>query len=219
MSHTRSVRVAVVTGQHAYDVPRFQALLRSLPGVDAYPQHMEDFAASAGAVRSWYDAVLFYHFHQVTPSAEQGGAGKAMAEALAQLGQGEQGIVVLHHALLAFRDWPLWSEIVGISERGFGYHVNQTVRTEIAAADHPIAAGLEPWEMVDETYTMSDAGAGNDVLLTTEHPQSMRTLAWARRHARARVFCYASGHDDQTYANPSFRTILARGILWAAGSI
>jgi hypothetical protein len=214
---TTRVRIAVVTGRHPYEVPGLHDALRSLDGVLAYPQSMEDFSANAGGFRERYEAVVFYHMHMEMPGDEQGWWEQGHREALERLGETSQGIVVLHHALLAYPKWPLWSELVGIEDRSFGYHFAQTVRTEIADPDHPITQGLSPWEMVDETYTMNDAGEGSHVLLTTDHEKSMRTLAWTRQYRNARVFCYESGHDTQTYADPNFRTVLARGIRWAAG--
>jgi uncharacterized protein len=211
------LHVAVVTGQHPFDVPGFAALWRALPGIDAYIQHMDDYVADTAQVRQLYDIVVFYNFHQATPSSE--GSEGRMKAALEDLGATSQGIVVLHHALLAFRQWPLWSEIVGVSNRGFGYYPNQALQIQVAAPHHPITHDLDPWEMVDETYTMDDAGAGNEVLLTTDHPRSMRTIAWTRAYRQARVFCYESGHDNVTYANAGFRLVLARGIQWAAGRL
>jgi type 1 glutamine amidotransferase len=55
------------------------------------------------------------------------------------------------------------------------------------------------------------------VLLTTDHPKSMKTLGWVRQHRNARVFCLQSGHDGVTWASPEFRTVLERGIRWCAG--
>jgi type 1 glutamine amidotransferase len=66
---------------------------------------------------------------------------------------------------------------------------------------------------------MDEAGPDCHVLLTTDHPKSLRTLAWTRQHNKSRVFVLASGHDQKTYANPNFRTVLLRGIQWAAGRI
>ena len=37
--------------------------------------------------------------------------------AIEHLGQTGQGIVILHHALLAYPQWPVWREIVGIADR------------------------------------------------------------------------------------------------------
>jgi hypothetical protein len=210
-------RVAVVTGGHSYDVMNFRRLFRDLDGIDAYVQHLDDFCSSSEAVRDGYDAVVFYTFMQETPTDED----RAWYEgtpraAMEHLGATDQGIVVLHHALLVYRGWSLWSDLVGIEERGFGFHPDQTLAVEIAAPDHPITQGLAPFTLVDETYTVDDAGAGCEILLTTDHPKSMRTLAWTRRYRNARVLCYESGHDNQTWTNPGFRAVLTRGILWAA---
>ena len=210
------VRTAVVTGHHPFDVPAFRDLFCGLEGVDPYIQHMEDFACSSPETRAAYDVVLFYNMHMETPG--EGGPWYAgnMGTALEELGRAAQGIVVLHHAILAFPQWPLWSEIVGIEDRSFGYYYGETVRSEIVRPEHPIVAGFEPWEMVDETYTMASAEAGSEVLITYDHPHSMKTIAWTRQHKDARVFCYEAGHDNLAYADLSFREVLRRGILWSA---
>ncbi len=217
---SENVKTAVVTGGHSFDVLGFHKLFRGLVGVDAYIQHIDDFASSKAPVRDSYDVVLFYFFMQDGPTDEglPWYAGRPKT-ALEHLGETEQGIVVLHHGLLAYRGWPVWSEIVGVRERGFGYTPNQQIRVEIANPDHPITQGLSDWDMIDETYTMADAGVGSEILLTTTHPQSMRTLAWTRTYKNARVFCFESGHDNRAFANPGFRAMLTRGIRWAARKI
>jgi len=115
--------------------------------------------------------------------------------------------------ILAFLDWQLWSNICGIEDRKFGYHPEQTIRTEIVNCRHPVTKGLTPWEMVDETYIMEEAGKENEILLTATHHKSMNTIAWTREYRKARVFCYQSGHDYRVYSDPNFRTIIRRAIL------
>jgi len=204
----RLLRVGVVTGGHTYDVLNFHKLFRTLPGVDAYIQHMEDFAATPEAVRDQYDVVLFYHMLMQNPPPAPAKA------ALEHLGAGEQGIVVMHHALLAYPQWAVWSEVVGIADRKFGFHYNQQVQVRVANAQHPITRGVASWEMTDETYTMADAGEGSEILLTTEHPRSMKTLAWTRTYKKSRVFCFESGHDNSAWSGVGFREVLRRGIQW-----
>ena len=216
---TGKIKTAVVAGRHPYDLPNFYALFRDIPEVDFYPQHMEDFVSDAGGVRKLYDVVVFYNFHQETPGNEQNWWDSGTKDALGQLGETQQGIFLLHHAILAFPRWQVWADICGIQDRRFSFHVNQTVRTEIASPQHPITQGLKAWEMVDETYVMNNAGEGCEILLITDHPRSMKTLAWTRQYKNARVLCYQSGHDNQAYANPNFRTVISRGIQWLAGRI
>jgi type 1 glutamine amidotransferase len=208
------IRTAVVTGKHTYEVPPFVNLFRSIPEIDFYPQHMEDFVGDRGGFRQTYDVIVFYNFHQTTDEE------KNMKAALETLGETEQGILVLHHAVLAFRQWDFWSDLVGIETRGRGYDHDQTIEVEIANPAHPITQGLNPWTMVDETYSINDAtGPDNDILLTTQHPLSMRTLAWTRQFRQARVFCYQSGHNHAAFTDPNFRTVIQRGILWLAHRI
>ncbi len=212
------IRTAVVTGQHSFDVPAFTRLFRVLPNVDAYVQTLEDLVADVGKARDWYEVIVFYNFHQGVPGTpdQEPWWGRGTQAALERLGQTEQGIVVLHHALMAFREWPFWSDLVGIEERGLGYHHDQRITVHVEDPAHTITRSLVDWTMTDETYTINEPGPGNQVLLTTDHPNSMRSLAWTRSFDKARVFCYASGHDGQAFTNPHFRTVLSRGIAWAA---
>jgi len=218
MSDTATkIKTALVTGQHPFDVPGFHAAFRSLPEIDFYPQHMEDFCAAAADVRERYDAVVFYNFHQATPTGEGPWWESGMKGALERLGETQQGIVVLHHAVLAFPEWDLWTELVGIPDRSFSFHIGETLRIEIANPNHPITQDLEPWEMVDETYLMNSPGDDSEALLTTDHEKSMKVVGWTRRFRNARVFCLQLGHDNRAYSNPGFRQVLGRGIGWVAG--
>ncbi|MYF93859.1 MAG: hypothetical protein F4184_17925, partial [Gemmatimonadetes bacterium] len=62
-----NIKTAVITGQHAFDVPGFHALFRSIPEIDFYLQDLENFAADSGKVREQYDVLVFYNFHRQTP--------------------------------------------------------------------------------------------------------------------------------------------------------
>ena len=214
------IKTAVVTGGHTFDVIGFGDLFRDLPGVRAYIQHIDDFASATQDVRDSYDVVLLYIFMQDGPSDDDQPwwAGKPKT-ALEHLGESEQGLVIMHHALLAYRGWSLWNALVGVQDRGVGFYHGQQLSIHVDDSTHPITQGIEDWDMVDETYTMGDAGNDSHVLLTTIHPRSMRTRAWTRMYKNARVFCLESGHDNETFVVPNFKTVLARGIYWAAGRI
>ena len=54
-------------------------------------------------------------------------------------------------------------------------------------------------------------------LITTDNPSGVHNIAWVRQYRGSRVFCYASGHDNATYADPGFRKVLLQGLRWAAG--
>ncbi len=212
------IKTAVITGEHDYDVVGFQSMLRSLPEIEAYPQNMWDFVTDPARGPGTYDVLVFFNWHQSTPAEEDGKFEAAMKETLECLGDGDQGIFLLHHALMAFPGWPLWRELSGMRQRGEIPHaLDQTVHIDVADTEHPITAALEPWDIVDETYDIDDADEDSHILLTTDHPRSMKTIAWTRTFGKARVFCHQSGDDNQAYSNPGFRTVVGRGIQWLAG--
>jgi len=216
-----TLNLAVVTGGHSYDVPNLHLLFRSLESIEPCIQHIDDFASSPKDVRQSYDAVVFYIMLMDGPSDDVPWYAGKPKTALGELGQTPQGIVVLHHALLAYPQWQKWHEIVGIDDRRFVFYFGQRIRVDVADTAHPITSGLTSWEMPDETYAMADAepANGNQILLTANHPRSMKTLAWTRLHGNSRVFCLQSGHDNLTWSDPNFRQLLQRGILWSAGRI
>jgi hypothetical protein len=217
---TEKTTIAVITGGHSYEVIAFHQLFRSLPDVCAYIQSLDEFCSSSQADRLTYDALVFYNFHQDTPEDEQCPwyAGKQRTVLDEVLGNG-QGMVFLHHALLAYPNWDAWTQLLGIAQRSFQYFPDQEMMIYPAEAPHCITEGLQPWQMVDEVYLMDEPQGDVEVLLTTDHPRSMQSIAWVRELPEKRVFCLVSGHDARTWQNESFQQVLLRGIQWAAKTL
>ena len=229
---TGQITTAVVTGQHPFNVWGFHNMFRSLPEIDYYPQHMDQFVVDWGEVRTTYDVVLFYNYHLDTPSDNGRGQGqRGMKETIEQLGETKQGIVMLHHALNAFPQWEFWSELLGIphSDRPYtheeawaGLGFAEPMRTDITDPEHPITRELSAWDMYGETWDFGAREPEPDchVILETDHPKMrMKATAWVHQFRNARVFCLRPGHNNDNYADPDFRTVLARGIQWVAGRL
>ncbi len=217
MTKNKKIDVAVITGAKAHDVINFHKLFGDLPEINSYIQHIDDFASTPENVRDSYDVVLFFFMMKAGPTDDglPGYCGRPKS-AIEHLGQTDQGIIVLHHALLAYPAWSFWHEIVGIRDRSLSkYAHDENVSIHVVDPAHPITQDLSDWTMVDETYLMADAVGDNHILLKANHKQSMQTIAWAREHKRNRVFCLQSGHDNQTWTDKNFKTVLNRGILWS----
>ena len=225
---TGRVTTAVVTGEHPFNVTGFHNMFRSLQEIDYYPQQLHHFVVDMAKVRSQYDVVLFFNFHQDAPPADERHwwwFGKPLAT-LEELGETKQGIVILHHAIAAFPRWEFWSELMGIPHAERKYTLDelhpshcQTLHIEIADTEHPITRGLSAWDIYAETWGSLTFFPGPDchILLTTDHPKmAMKAMAWTHQFKNARVFCLQPGHNNDSYADPNFRTVLSRGIEWVA---
>jgi len=213
------LKVAVIEGWHPFDVVGFHTLFRSIEGIDPYHQSIENWAIDTAGVKKDYDVLVFYNMNQkIAPECDF--CRPALEATVKELGENpNQGIVVLHHALLAYPESEEWTQLVGIPKRAFGFYGEQTFPIEVAAPDHPVVRGLSNWEMFDETYTMDSAGPDSEVLLATKYEKSMKSIGWARKYRNARVLCFQLGHDARSWVYPEFKKVLSQGIQWAAGRI
>jgi type 1 glutamine amidotransferase len=145
-------------------------------------------------------------------------AGRAVEKFSTELlGSTGAGIVLLHHAILNYRNWDLWNEITGFTNRSMTYHQNQNISFTIVDSEHPITKGLAPFSLTDETYKMENPDA--QPLIVTDHELSLHTIAWTRQYKNSNVFCYASGHDSNSYNDSNFREIIRRGLLWSVNKL
>jgi uncharacterized protein len=92
------------------------------------------------------------------------------------------------------------------------------------AADHPITQGLTDFDLVTEQYWVL-ADSYLDVLATTTqavrpwdewHRPVTSPAIWTRQWGRGRIFVCTPGHRVEVLQDPNVRTIVDRGLLWAA---
>lgn len=215
---TGNIRLALVTGGHSFQVPPLYQVFRHLSDVDFYPQAIDEFTAEP-EIAAAYDVVLFYTMHCFQPGDELPWYQGKLFSTLEQLGHKNQGIGILHHSLVAFPQWSFWSELVGITEREtIAAYCGETVSTHVQDAQHPITQGITSWIMRDETYQMAepDEDGSNHILLTTNHPKSMKALAWTRTFRGSRVFCYQAGHDAAAFGDSNFQRVQHNALRWLA---
>ncbi|MET9494516.1 ThuA domain-containing protein [Streptomyces sp. NPDC006552] len=93
-----------------------------------------------------------------------------------------------------------------------------------SAAEHPITAGIESFDLVTEQYWVLGDGL-LDVLATTTlparpwdpwHRPHTCPAVWTRHWGAGRIFACTPGHRVETLQDPNVRTIIERGMLWAS---
>jgi hypothetical protein len=221
------ISVAVIIGGHAYDVPAFKRLFDSFEDVVAYPQDISNFSRAWGVPPAAYDVLLFYNAGGDTAADLDATWGAGTSAAVEAVGQAEQGVVMLHHAIRSYMAWPKWSALLGIPHEQregseFTVEFGQTMRVSVTDPGHPVGRGIEPWDVVNEAWpTMAwTPKADATVIMTTDNEVTRtKTMAWCHHLDNARVFCLTPGHDNEAYSQPGYRTTLHRGIRWAAGRL
>jgi uncharacterized protein len=96
-------------------------------------------------------------------------------------------------------------------------------RVNVTRPDDPVMQGVQDFDYRSEQYYMH-VDPSNEILATTtfsgEHAPWIEgvvmPVVWKRRHGQGRVFYSSLGHVAKEFDVPEMRTILRRGMLWAA---
>ena len=96
-------------------------------------------------------------------------------------------------------------------------------RVDVTRPDDPVMEGISSFPYRSEQYYMH-VDPSNEVLATTtftgEHAWWIEgvvmPVVWKRRHGKGRVFYSSLGHQAHEFGVPQMRTILRRGMNWAA---
>lgn len=103
-------------------------------------------------------------------------------------------------------------------------YVPYTVTMLPAAAEHPITAGIDDFDLVTEQYWVL-ADDYCDVLATTTqkvrdwdpwHREVTSPAIWTRHWGEGRIFVCTPGHRVEILQDENVDTIIKRGLLWAS---
>jgi type 1 glutamine amidotransferase len=214
---TNGLRVLVITGGHDHETS-FYGLFDGCKDLGWIAVNDSKLAFEKD-IRAKYDVLVFYDFTRDMDDKSK--------KNLRDFVESGKGIVVLHHGILNFQKWPWWyEEVVGglyrLERQGsipnssvkFG---EQHLITPVAG--HPITAGIEPFEVADETYKGLFISDKITPLLVTDNPTSDRTVAWVGPCTTSKVVFIQLGHDHSPFRHPSYRAIVHNSILWTAGRL
>lgn len=216
------LKVLVITGGHGFEEDPFFKMFKDNPDItftraahaktNATAYERDDFLT--------YDVVVLYDMMPNITEAQK-------AKFLALLDKGT-GLVVLHHALVSYPQWPEYEKIIGgrytepdakkpgtVTEQ-VGWQHDVKVPVVIVAKDHPITAGIGDFTIHDEIYWGYRVQPDVTPLITTTHPKSGKPLGWARAQGKSRVVYLQLGHGPEAFNNENYRKLLAQSIRWTA---
>jgi type 1 glutamine amidotransferase len=166
--------------------------------------YTEDPADLNPAKLAQYDALLIYANHTtITPEQEK---------ALLDYVEGGKAFLPIHCASFCFQNSPAYIALVGAQ---FQKHGTGEFTTEIVKPDHPVMAGLKPFQVWDETYVHTKHNPDRLVLMERVDDAGREPWTWVRTQGKGRVFYTAYGHDERVWGNPSFHKLILNAVRWA----
>jgi len=93
-----------------------------------------------------------------------------------------------------------------------------TFKVRINEREHPVASGIEDFEISDEFY-LTQHNDTITILMTakTETLDQDFPVAWVRDYGNGRVVYTILGHGRDAFENPNFLRLVTQGIQWALG--
>ena len=123
----------------------------------------------------------------------------------------------VHAASICFGDWPGWGALLGgrwVWGRS-GHPPLGPVQARIDRKDHPVMAGVDDFELVDEVYGDLDIQPDVQVLAHACAADGRWMPAWwVRRHGPATVCYGALGHDERSLRTPAHARALEQAVGW-----
>ncbi|MFM7038008.1 MAG: PVC-type heme-binding CxxCH protein [Planctomycetaceae bacterium] len=175
-----------------------------------YTDRMEDLTPDV--LNEFHGLVLYANIDRIED---------AQAKAVLDYVAGGKGFIPLHCATFCWRNNPDMVKLMGAQ---FQRHGGQVFATQIAAPEHPIMKGFSGFSSWDETYIHTLHNEENRQVLEyrVEGDQAQgrdrEPWTWVRTHGKGRVFYTAWGHDQRTWTNPGFASLVERGIRWACSA-
>ena len=215
------IRVLVVTGGHDFEKEPFFKLFKENADISYEAvEHPNAHARLKAEAAKQFDVLVLYDMWQpITDDAK--------SDFVNRLKEGK-GLVVLHHAIASYQEWPEYWKIVGaryylkpmvvdgVEKRRSAFKHDMQFKVHVADPSHPVTRGVSDFDLHDETYKWFDVVPDSHPLLTTDEPESNRIIAWTRTYENARVVYLQSGHDHFAYENPNYQRLLKQAIRWTA---
>ncbi len=163
----KKMQVLVLFGGHGFPEKPFQDVFASFPDMKCTFVEEKDGGEAFDKIDHWpYDAIVLYN-HNKNPSE------KRRQNFLKLLDRGV-GLVVLHHGLHAYRDWPEFQKMTGLTAFVSDAKDDVDFKIHIEDPQHPIVKGLKDFAVKEETYKGHCIDPKMHVLLTTSEPTNYR---------------------------------------------
>jgi len=206
------LQVLVVSGGHGYPVEPFRKVFAGFADMQCTFVEEKEGGEAFDDISAWpYRAIVLYNFEKKPND-------RRWNNFLALLDRGA-GLVILHHGIYAYRSRPEFQKIVGVTSWLSAAKHGMKFTVHIEDPKHPITQGLSDFVIHDETYQGHGTDPAVHVILTTDHPENSKAVAWVHTVRKSRVCYLQLGHDHEAYAAPEFGVILGRAIRWSAGCL
>lgn len=218
--NAQAVKVMLVTGGHSYDTVQFAQMFDSLDGINykhfVQPNANREIEKGTAAK---FDVLVFYDMWQEISEKEK--------KAYLELTKTGKPFLFLHHSIASYQSWPEFEQLLGgkyveknddLPESDFSNYEHDVWVYSNVEQNHPVTSGFTELRFFDEIYGNVKMSDKVITLLKTNHPKSMKVIAWENSFNLSKIVYLQPGHDYRTYETEEYRKLLLQAIKYLANS-
>lgn len=161
-----------------------------------------------------YDVILlnFNNWEKPDPSSK---AEENLRQFVAKGG----GLVLIHFASGAFRDWTEFPKLAGkVWDRENTHDPRGLFRVEIKNDYHPITKGMQSYETDDELYIGLEGDKQVEILAEARSivTDKYHPMAFVHSYENGRIFHTTLGHDGRAIQIPGTSQLIRNAVIWVA---
>lgn len=212
----KKLNVLIVTGGHDFDRKSFFEMFDSFKGISYTELKHPEANLQLGKINpKTYDAIVFYDMPKTISEAEK--------ESYHKLMKVGKGLVFMHHSLASYQQWDEFKTIIGgkyheekNTPASSTYQHDVNFKVKVLNPSHPVTKGITDFEILDEVYGNTEVLPEVTPLLTTDHPQSSKTIGWTLQKENSRIVYIQLGHDKNAWFNPNYQKLIQQSIAYVA---
>jgi type 1 glutamine amidotransferase/glyoxylase-like metal-dependent hydrolase (beta-lactamase superfamily II) len=137
----------------------------------------------------------------------------AQEKAVAGFVENGGALLGLHNCLGLYPAGGPYLDVLGGTYNGHG--PLERFRVRVHDAGHPIARGVESYEVADEQHTPVPSPGKVHIFLKSNSEEGVEAAAgWTREFGKGRVCYLANGHTRESLAHPMVQLLLRNAIRW-----
>lgn len=225
------LRNLILTGGWAHNFPSSSAVLAGVLSPVATSAIVDDLGDAARQLNSGqFDVLTVYACWFTMTDARYTDEQRAewarttpgdLRDAVARHLDAGRGLCALHTGLLCFTDWEEWPGVIGGDWTwGRSWHpapAAMRVDRRPQAGNHPVVAGIDTLEVIDERYCEIVARPGSEVLMSSDGPEGEFPTVWVCDSHGGRCAYSSLGHDGVSLGEPTHARLVRRLVAWAGG--
>ncbi len=217
----KSYKILIVTGGHDFEKELFYNVFDKMKGIEystvVQPEANQVYNSD---LIGKFDAIVFYDMVQDITDQQK--------ESFINMLNDGKGIVFLHHSLVSYEKWDEFGKIIGgryhvkpVERNGESIPASTYVHDQympVAVVDryHPVTVGIKDFVIRDEAYGSTEVFPFVHPLLTTDHPENGKIIAWTNKYGKSRIVFLQLGHDHQAWENKYFNKLVMNSIKWVS---